>query len=106
MPRSACGQCWRRARRGDPSLGEDRQLTGRQDFSYTEIASYMTRHVGAGPALLRPVAGASAGMPEGSTPRSTTLDNGARQQCLAIAAPEPWPTIEAVLAAEAVLSIG
>jgi hypothetical protein len=37
-------------------------------------------------------------MPEGSTPRHTTLDSGALQRLFAIAAPEPWPTIEAVLA--------
>jgi len=57
--------------------------------------------------LVRPVTAASAGMPEGSTPRHTTLDSGALQRRFGIAAPEPWPTIEAVLAAPmAARSIG
>ena len=83
------------------------QLTGSQDVSYAEIAGYIAQQIGADPALVRPVAAASAGMPEGSTPRHTTLDSGALQRRFAIAAPEPWPTIEAVLGApEAARSIG
>ena len=83
------------------------QLTGSQDVSYAEIAGYIAQQICADPALVRPVAAASAGMPEGSTPRHTTLDSGALQRLFAIAAPEPWPTIEAVLAAtETARSIG
>jgi dTDP-4-dehydrorhamnose reductase len=83
------------------------QLTGSQDVSYAEIAGYIAQQIGADPALVQPVAAASAGMPEGSTPRHTTLDSGALQRCFAIAAAEPWPTIEAVLGApEAARSIG
>jgi dTDP-4-dehydrorhamnose reductase len=83
------------------------QLTGSQDVSYAEIGSYIAQQIGADPALVRPVAAASAGMPEGSTPHHTTLDSGALQRRFAIASPEPWPTIEAVLAApEAARSIG
>jgi dTDP-4-dehydrorhamnose reductase len=74
------------------------QLTGSQDVSYAEIGGHIARQIGADPALVQPVAAASAGMPEGSTPRHTTLDSGALQRRFAIAAPEPWPTIEAVLA--------
>ena len=74
------------------------QLTGSQDVSYAEIAGYIAQQIGADPALVQPVAAASAGMPEGSTPRHTTLDSGALERRFAIAAPEPWPTIEAVLA--------
>ncbi len=83
------------------------QLTGSRDVSYAEIAGYIAQQIGADPALVRPVAAASAGMPEGSTPRHTTLDSGALQRRFGIAAPEPWPTIEAVLAAPmAARSIG
>jgi dTDP-4-dehydrorhamnose reductase len=83
------------------------QLTGSQDVSYAEIGGHIAQQIGAEPALVQPVAAASAGMPEGSTPRHTTLDSGALQRRFAIAAPEPWPTIEAVLGApEAARSIG
>jgi dTDP-4-dehydrorhamnose reductase len=74
------------------------QLTGSQDVSYAEIGGHIAQQIGADPALVQPIAAASAGMPEGSTPRHTTLDSGALQRLFAIAAPEPWPTIEAVLA--------
>jgi dTDP-4-dehydrorhamnose reductase len=83
------------------------QLTGSQDVSYAEIGGHIAQQIGADPALVQPVAATSAGMPEGSTPRHTTLDSGALQRRFAIAAPEPWPTIEAVLGApEAATSIG
>ena len=56
------------------------QLTGSQDVSYAEIGGHIAQQIGADPALVRPVAAASAGMPEGSTPRHTTLDSGALQR--------------------------
>jgi hypothetical protein len=37
-------------------------------------------------------------MPEGSTPRHTTLDCGALRARFDIAARAPWPTIDRVLA--------
>jgi hypothetical protein len=52
------------------------------------------RRPGLGPTGYR----ASAGMPEGSTPRHTTLDCRALRARFDIAAREPWPTIDRVLA--------
>jgi len=66
-------------------------------ISYAEIAAYIARRLDADPALVRPVAAASAGMPAGSTPRNTTLDSSALRARFGIAAHEPWPTIEGVL---------
>jgi dTDP-4-dehydrorhamnose reductase len=74
------------------------QLSGPADISYAEIAAYIARHFDADPALVRPVPAASAGMPEGSTPRHTTLDCRALGARFDIAAPAPWTTIEGVLA--------
>ena len=74
------------------------QLTGPRDISYAEIAAYIARRLDADPALVRPVAAASAGMPRGSTPRHTTLDSSALRARFGIAAPAPWSTIEGVLA--------
>jgi dTDP-4-dehydrorhamnose reductase len=74
------------------------QLTGPQDICYAEIAAYIARRLDADPALVRPVAAASAGMPQGSTPRHTTLDGGALRARFGIGAPASWSTIEGVLA--------
>jgi dTDP-4-dehydrorhamnose reductase len=74
------------------------QLSGPEDIAYAEIAAYIAERLDADPALVRPVTAASAGMPEGSTPRHTTLDNSALRARFDIAAPAPWPTIERVLA--------
>ena len=73
------------------------QLTGPRDISYAEIAAHIARRLVADRSLVRPVAAASAGMPEGSTPRHTTLDSSAIRSRFGIAAPAPWPTIEGVL---------
>ena len=73
------------------------QLTGPRDISYAEIAAYIGRRLNADPALIQPVAAAFAGLPEGSTPRYTTLDSSALRARFGIAAHEPWPTIEGVL---------
>jgi dTDP-4-dehydrorhamnose reductase len=73
------------------------QLSGPRDISYAEVAAYIARRLAADRALVRPVAAASAGMPEGSTPRNTTLDSSALRARFGIATPAPWPTIEGVL---------
>ncbi len=73
------------------------QLSGPQDVSYAEIAAHIARRLKAEPALVRPIAAASAGMPEGSTPRHTTLDSSALRARFGVEAPPPWPTIEGVL---------
>jgi dTDP-4-dehydrorhamnose reductase len=77
------------------------QLTGPRDIAYAEIAAHMARRFDADHSLVRPVAAACAAMPEGSTPRHTTLDSRALRARFGIAAPEPWPTIEGILAAPA-----
>jgi dTDP-4-dehydrorhamnose reductase len=74
------------------------QLSGPQDISYAEIAAHIARHVDADPDLVRPVTADSAGMPEGSTPRHTTLDSSVLRARFGIAAPEPWTMIGEVLA--------
>ena len=77
------------------------QLSGPRDISYAEIAAYLARRLNADPTLVRSVSAASAGMPEGSTPRYTTLDSSALRARFGIAAPGPWPTIEELVAVPA-----
>jgi dTDP-4-dehydrorhamnose reductase len=74
------------------------QLSGPEDVSYAEIAAHIGRHLQADPALVQPIAAATAGMPMGSTPRHTTLDSSVLRSTFGIASPEPWATIEGVLA--------
>ena len=74
------------------------QLSGPEDVSYAEIAVHIGRRLQADPALVRPIAAASTGMPTGSTPRHTTLDSSLLRSAFGVASPEPWTTIEGVLA--------
>jgi dTDP-4-dehydrorhamnose reductase len=74
------------------------QLSGPEDVSYAEIAAHIGRRLQADPALVQPIAAASAGMPMGSMPRHTTLDSSVLRSAFGIASPEPWATIEGVLA--------
>jgi dTDP-4-dehydrorhamnose reductase len=74
------------------------QLSGPEDVSYAEIASHIGRRLQADPALVQPVAAASAGMPMGSTPPHTTLDSRLLRSAFGIASPEPWATVEGDLA--------
>jgi dTDP-4-dehydrorhamnose reductase len=80
------------------------QLSGPRDISYAEVAAYIARRLAADRTLVRPVAAASAGMPEGSTPRNTTLDSSALRARFGIATPAPWPTIEGVLSPSETIS--
>jgi hypothetical protein len=60
------------------------QLSGPRDVSYAEVADYIARKIGADPALVQRVSAYSAGLPEGSTARNTTLDssqNGTGSSC-------------------------
>jgi dTDP-4-dehydrorhamnose reductase len=74
------------------------QLSGPQDVSYAEIGSYIGWRLRADSALVQAVSAASIGMPEGSTPDHTTLDSSALRSSFGIASPEPWATIDGVLA--------
>src|SRR6516164_8155264 len=82
---------------GSPEAG----ISGPRDISYAEIAACLARRLNADPTLVRSVSAASAGMPEGSTPRYTTLDSSALRARFGIAAPGPWPTIEELVAVPA-----
>ncbi|HYM72313.1 MAG TPA: sugar nucleotide-binding protein [Stellaceae bacterium] len=75
------------------------QLSGARDLPYAEAAAYIAQRVGADPAFIEPVAAASAAMPAGATPPHTTLDSSALAARFGIRPREPWPVIDAVIAA-------
>ena len=76
------------------------QLTGPQDVSYAEVAARLAGRLGVAPALVMAVSAHAAGMPEGATPRHTTLDSTALQRRFGITAPGPWDVVDAVVAAD------
>ncbi len=73
------------------------QLTGPQDVSYADVARHLADGLGADPALVRSVSARDAGLPEGATPRYTTLDSTALRQRFGIAAPGPWDVVNAIV---------
>lgn len=73
------------------------QLSGARDVSYARIAGFIAQRIGADPELVQPVPAAGGGMPEGSTPRHTTLACGALEARFGIRPRDPWPVIEEVL---------
>jgi len=73
------------------------QLSGARDVSYGEVASFIADRIGADPGLVQPVLAASAGMPEGSIPRHTSLDCSALEQRFGIKPRDPWLVIEEAL---------
>jgi dTDP-4-dehydrorhamnose reductase len=72
------------------------QLTGPQDVSYMDVARHLADRLGAAPALVTSVSAREAGMPDGATPRHTTLDSTALRQRFGIVAPGPWEVVNAV----------
>jgi dTDP-4-dehydrorhamnose reductase len=70
------------------------QLTGPRDVSYSEVAFYLARRLGADPALVRSVSAYSAGLPAGSTARHTTLDSAGLRERFGVTVPDAWPVID------------
>ena len=75
------------------------QLTGPRDVTYSEVGRYFATELGANPELVEPISAYSLGMPEGSTPRNTTLDCSALREQFGIVVPDVWKTLAPVLEA-------
>jgi dTDP-4-dehydrorhamnose reductase len=75
------------------------QLTGPHDVAYSEIGRYLATELGANPELVEPISAYSIGMPKGSTPRHTTLDNGSLREKFGIIVPDVWKSLSPMLEA-------
>ena len=73
------------------------QMTGPRDVSYAELALHLAESLRAEPALVDPVPAASAGMPDGATPRHTTLDSSAIRERFGLAVPDVWAVVDATI---------
>jgi dTDP-4-dehydrorhamnose reductase len=74
------------------------QLTGPVDASYVEIARHLADRIGADPGLVQEVSAHSVGLPEGCTPRYTTLDSSFLRKAYGLAVPDVWQAIETFMA--------
>lgn len=75
------------------------QLTGPRDITYTEVGRLLAGRLDADPSLVRAASAGDAGLPEGSTPRHTTLDSRALQDRYSIEVPDVGLIIEDLVAA-------
>ena len=73
------------------------QLTGPRDVSYADIGRFIAGHVGVGSKLVTEVSARDAGLPEGATPRHTTLDSSALYERYGLQVPDVWPIIERMI---------
>ena len=71
------------------------QLTGPRDISYTEVARYVGKKLGADGNLITAVSASSVGrMPPGSNPAHTTLDSSALRARFDLAVPDALDVID------------
>jgi len=79
------------------------QLSGPCDVSYAEAGRHLARKLGADPGLVETVNASSAGVPEGATPRHTTLDSTLMRDRYGVAVPDVWDVIESLFSPPAAL---
>jgi dTDP-4-dehydrorhamnose reductase len=73
------------------------QLTGSRDVSYAEIANYLAARIHADPGLVTKTSARGSGLPEGVTPRHTTLDSSLLRRRYGLEPPEVWSLIETLV---------
>jgi dTDP-4-dehydrorhamnose reductase len=75
------------------------QLSGPRDVTYLEVAHRIADRLKAPPALVSSICAREAGLPDGATPRNTTLDSGRLRERYGLQAPDAWNVLDAVIAA-------
>jgi dTDP-4-dehydrorhamnose reductase len=75
------------------------QLTGPRDVTYAEVARFIAAYLGVDSALVEEISALDAGLPEGATPRQTTLDSSLLGEH-GFQVPDVWRVIETVMAAK------
>jgi dTDP-4-dehydrorhamnose reductase len=75
------------------------QLSGPRDVAYVEIARFVASHLDVNPSLVAETSALEAGLPQGATPRHTTLDTSALRDRYGFDVPDVWQIIEPMIAA-------
>jgi len=70
------------------------QLTGPRDVSYEAVGRHLARRLHADEALVEAASACSAGLPEGSTPRHTTLDSTTLEDRYGVTVPDAWQVLD------------
>jgi dTDP-4-dehydrorhamnose reductase len=73
------------------------QLTGPRDVSYEAVGRHLARRIHADEALVGAVSANAAGLPEGSTPRHTTLDSTLLQERYGVTVPDAWEALDEII---------
>jgi dTDP-4-dehydrorhamnose reductase len=69
------------------------QLTGPRDVTYAQVARFVALHVDARPSLVVETSALDAGLPQGATPRHTTLDSRELRDRYGLDVPDVWTII-------------
>jgi dTDP-4-dehydrorhamnose reductase len=73
------------------------QLSGPRDVAYSAVAERLAGKLGADRALVQPVSAYSAGLPEGSAARHTTLDGTVLRERFGIAVADAWEVMDNII---------
>lgn len=74
------------------------QLTGPRDVSYADIGRFLARRLDADPQLVSETSACTAGLPEGATPKHTTLDSSLLRVHYGLQVPDVWDVVQRVAA--------
>lgn len=74
------------------------QLTGPRDVSYADIGRFLARRLDADPQRVNETSAHTAGLPEGATPKHTTLDSGLLRVHYGLEVPDVWDVVERLAA--------
>ena len=76
------------------------QLTGPRDVSYADVGRFLAAKLSVETSLVQPSSARSEGLPEGATPRYTTLDSTTLRNRFGLEVPDVWQVIESVTSSD------
>jgi len=74
------------------------QLTGPRDVTYADLGGFLAAYLGVDQKLVNQTSARAAGLPEGATPRHTTLDSSLLRVHYGLEVPDVWNVVERVAA--------
>jgi dTDP-4-dehydrorhamnose reductase len=74
------------------------QLTGPRDVSYADVGRFLAGYLDVAPQLVNETSAYSAGLPEGATPKYTTLDSSLLRVHYGLEVPDVWDVVQRIAA--------